>query len=136
MLSGTYKLDFPAGVFPGFSGIRSCPRPFPVPFCLGPKISETVKPFTTCSPPIRGEPKVRSKGSRPTRRRLVLTLAWLLIHHLQPATSAPRSSFPIIMEMTGSASLIPKHLAHILNPNMYTQGPREKDVGSLVKAVG
>lgn len=114
-------------------------RPFPVPVCFGPKISETVKPFTTRSPPVRGEPKVRSKGSGPTRRRLVLTLACLAsdsLRHLQPVPSAPRSSFPIIMEMTGSASLIPKHLAHILNPNMYTQGPREKDVGSLVKAVG
>lgn len=34
--SGTYKLGFAAGVFPGFCGVRSCPQAFPRALLLRP----------------------------------------------------------------------------------------------------
>lgn len=106
------------------------PKPFPVPFCFGPKISETIKPFTTRSPPCQRRAKSQIEGLQTCTQEagIDFSLASNSPRHLQPASLAPWSSFPIIMEITGLTSLIPKHLAHILNPNMYTQGPRQKDV--------
>lgn len=79
--SGTYEPDVPA-VFPSSCGIGSCPGLSPCPSASALRSARLYSHSPPTLPTVSEEPKVRSKGSRPTRKRLVLTLAWLLIHHV------------------------------------------------------
>ena len=95
------------------------PKPFPVPFCFGPKISETVKPFTTRSPHCQRRAKSQIKGLQTCTQEagIDFSLASNSPRHLQPASWAPWSSFPIIMEIT-RLDKVPALQVPCLQPSM------------------